>query len=108
MSKTIITSTGNSLDSKFDRRFGRAAWYCLFDEEKGDIEFYENENVNSSHGAGTKAAEKMVELNVQKIISGDFGPKAKDLLEKFNIQMVIIQDDDSSIQTVINKIKTNK
>ena len=105
MSKTVITSTGDTLESKFDRRFGRAAWYCLYDEEKGNVEFYENNNINSSHGAGTKAAEKMVELNVQKIISGDFGPKAKDLLEKFNIQMVIIQDDDATIQTIINKLK---
>jgi predicted Fe-Mo cluster-binding NifX family protein len=105
MSKTVITSTGNTPDSKFDRRFGRAAWYCLFDEEQGKIEFFENDNLNSSHGAGTKAAEKMVELNVQKIISGDFGPKAKDLLEKFNIQMVIIQDDDTTVQKVINKLK---
>ena len=67
--------------------------------------FIQNENINDGHGAGTKAAEKMAELKVQKIISGDFGPKAKDLLDKFNIQMVIIQDYDSTIQDVINKLK---
>lgn len=105
MSKTVITSSGNSLDSKFDRRFGRAAWYCLFDDEKGEIEFYENHNINAGHGAGIKAAEKMVELNIKKIISGDFGPKAKDILEKFNIQMVIIQDENTSVQSIIDKLK---
>ena len=104
MSKTVITSTGNTLESKFDRRFGRAAWYCLFDEETENVEFYQNENFSANHGAGTKAAEKMIELNVQKIISGDFGPKAKDILEKFNIQMVIIQDDNTTLQTIINKL----
>ncbi len=105
MGKTVITSSGNNLESQFDIRFGRAAWYCLFDEDNGEIEFYENQNLNASHGAGTKAAEKMVELNITKIISGDFGPKAKDILEKFNIQMVIIQDDNTKIGDIINKLK---
>lgn len=105
MSKSVITSSGNSLNSPFDRRFGRAAWFCLFDEDNGEVEFYENDNLNSSHGAGTKAAEKMVELDVKKIISGDFGPKARDVLEKFNIQMVIIQDDNTTIQNIIDIIK---
>ena len=57
-------------------------------------------------GAGTKAAEKMVELKVGKVISGHFGPKAKDLLDKFNIQMVMINDENNSIQDIINKIKS--
>lgn len=105
MSKSVITSSGNSLDSKFDRRFGRAQWFCLFDNDKNKVEFYKNDNLNSSHGAGTKAAEKMIELDVKKIISGDFGPKARDVLEKFNIQMVIIKDDDTTIQNIIDKIK---
>ena len=46
----------------------------------------------------------MIELGVNKIISGDFGPKAKEMLEKFNIQMVIIEDDSQTIQTIIDKI----
>ena len=105
MSKTIITSTGNNTESQFDKRFGRAKYFCIYDTKTGETEFIENENVNAQGGAGTKTVEKMVELNVSKVISGDFGPKAKDLLDKFNIQMVIIQDDGISITDVINKIK---
>ncbi len=44
----------------------------------------------TSQGAGGKVVETAIELGVTKVISGDFGPKAKDLLEKFNIQMVIL------------------
>ena len=104
--KTVITSSGNKLSSKFDLRFGRAAWFCLYDEVTRESSFYENKNLNASFGAGTKAAEKMIELKVEKIISGDFGPKAKELLDKFDIQLVIIQDENSTIQEVINKIKS--
>lgn len=108
MSKTIITSSGNSIEASFDRRFGRAAWFCLYDEDTGDFVFHENEFVNAGHGAGIKTAEKTVEWRVTKVISGDFGPKAKELLEKFDIQMVIIQDDTIKIQDIIHKLSNKK
>jgi predicted Fe-Mo cluster-binding NifX family protein len=104
--KTIITSTGNQLNSIFDLRFGRAGWFCLYDDQSDEISFIENENVNSQSGAGTKTVEKVVELGVQKVISGDFGPKAKELLEKFNIQMVLLQDDNNTVQRIIDQLKS--
>ena len=103
--KTVITSSGNTIDSNFDRRFGRAAWFCLYDEQTGQTEFVENDSKDVQGGAGTRTAEKMVELKVNKIISGDFGPKAKDLLNKLNIQMVIIQDDNITVADIISRIK---
>ena len=102
---TIISSTGSNLDSSFDLRFGRAGWFCLLNEETGETTFNENENKDASHGAGTKAVEKIVELGAAKVISGDFGPKAKELLEKFNIQMVLLSDDSKSIADIIDSIK---
>ena len=103
--KTVITASGDSVKDQFDKRFGRAAWFCVLDEETNETTFFDNANISASNGAGTKAAEKMVELGVKKVISGDFGPKAKDLLDKFDIQMVILQDDDITVQDVIKKIK---
>ena len=102
---TIISSSGNNLDSAFELRFGRAGWFCLLNEESGETTFFENENKEAAHGAGTKAAEKVVELGAAKVISGDFGPKAKELLEKFNIQMVLLSDDSKSIADIIDSIK---
>jgi predicted Fe-Mo cluster-binding NifX family protein len=103
--KTLITSTDKSIDAAFDKRYGRAAWFCLLEEESGKTEFFENEYVNATGGAGTKAAEQTVELGAQKVISGDFGPKAKDLLEKFNVQMVIIEEDDLTVKDIVERIK---
>ena len=103
--RTVITSSGDSQTSEFDKRFGRAAWFCLYDDATGEKSFYRNENLNASSGAGTKTAEKMVEWKVDKVISGDFGPKAKDLLDKFNIQMVILQEDNPTIEEIISKLK---
>lgn len=103
--KTVITAKSNNLSSPFDQRFGRAAYYCVYDDENGNTEFVKNDNENAQGGAGTKAAEKMAELNVNKVISGDFGPKAKDLLNRLKIQMVAIPDDDKTIEDIINSLK---
>ncbi len=104
--KTAITSSGNETTSLFDLRFGRAYSFCIYDDQTGDISFIENENMNAQGGAGTKSAEKMMELGVQKVISGDFGPKAKTLLDKFQIQMVIINDDNKAIGDILKTLKT--
>ncbi len=104
--KTVITSSGNYVGALFDQRFGRAAWFCLFDEETGDADFYENEFVDAGNGAGVKAAEKVVGLEAGKVISGDFGPKAKDILDKLDVQMVVIQDQGFTVKDVINKLKS--
>ena len=102
--KTVITAKGNNRKSHFDLRFGRAGWFCLIDNETGGTSFIENDQAEATGGAGVNAAEMMVELGVQKVISGDFGPKAKELLEKFNIQMVIIDDDNQSISKLISRL----
>jgi predicted Fe-Mo cluster-binding NifX family protein len=103
--KTIITSTGDNLDSGFDLRFGRAAWFCLLDETTGVTTFYENKSNEVSHGAGTKAVEKVVELGAGRVISGDFGPRATELLEKFKVQMVLLSDDSRSVADIVDSIK---
>ena len=103
--KTVITSSENGIDSAFDLRFGRAAWFCVYDEENNNTEFIENTNAEASNGVGIKVAERMVELGVKKVISGDFGPKAKDILQKFDIQMVILKNEGETVKDIINKIK---
>ena len=102
--KTIITAKENQLSANFDLRFGRGAWFCIYNSDTKATEFIKNEFSEAQGGAGTKVAEQMVELGVNKVISGDFGPKAKELLSKFNIQMVILEDDGKTIEDIIQLI----
>jgi predicted Fe-Mo cluster-binding NifX family protein len=103
--KVVITSKGNTLKSKFDLRFGRAGWLCVYDTETRSTEFFENENKNLNGGAGTKTTEKVAELGASEVISGDFGPKAKTLLEKLKIQMIVMPEENNTISDIIEKIK---
>lgn len=103
--KTVITCTGNQVTSAFDQRFGRAGWFCLLDEETGKTRFIKNEFEDAAQGAGRKVVEKLTGLGASKVISGDFGPKAKELLEQLNVQMVIINEDTVTVADIIEKIK---
>lgn len=103
--KTAITSTGDELTSKMDLRFGRTSYICIYDNENGSTSFFQNENKNLNGGAGTKTAEKIAELGAGCVISGDFGPKAKSLLERMKIQMIIPDNESKTIEEIISELK---
>jgi len=104
--KTIITSKGSELTALFEKRFGRAAYYCIYDENSESISFIPNEQADAHGGAGTNAAGKMLELGIKRIVSGDIGPKAKDVLEKFDVEMVSLIDTGQTIEQIIRQLKT--
>jgi len=105
--KVIITASGDNTKSKFDLRFGRAGWFCVYDSETKSTQFIENSFKNANGGAGTKSSEMAAELGAEKVISGEFGPKAKTMLEKLRIQMVAIKDDQLKVDDIISKLENN-
>jgi predicted Fe-Mo cluster-binding NifX family protein len=102
--KTVITSLGNTTESLLDKRFGRSHWFCIYDSETKETQFITNPNIDADGGAGTQTSEMLIEMGVSKAISGHFGPKAKSLLDKFKVQMIAIEEDDITIQELINKL----
>ena len=101
--KICISSTGESLNLEMDAHFGRCSFFALVEIEDGKIissEFIKNEAAERGHGAGTTAADFVAGLGVKTIISGDFGPKANDVLSQLNIEMI---RDSGIISEVINK-----
>jgi predicted Fe-Mo cluster-binding NifX family protein len=103
--KTVITSSGDTLQSTMDPRFGRCAYFCVYDHESGATTFIKNEFADAMGGAGHKVAEKMLTLGVKRIVSGDFGPKAKELLDKYQVQLVKFSEDHKTIQQIIETLK---
>ena len=104
--KVAITSTGNSLESKLDQRFGRCAFFVIYDTEKEEMEFITNPNKDAQNGAGPASIQMVASHNVQKIISGEFGIKVKSLLDSLKIQMIILKEPEkrvSEIITMLNK-----
>jgi predicted Fe-Mo cluster-binding NifX family protein len=86
--KIAVTSSGETLESEIDPRFGRAAKFVLFDTESGDFEVVDNEqNLNAAQGAGIQAAETVSRLGAEAVITGHCGPKAFRTLRAAGIQI---------------------
>lgn len=82
--KIAITSTGNTLDSMVDPRFGRAAWFLIVETDSNTLlEAIDNtDGKEAAHGAGISAAAQVANKGVTALLTGRVGPKALPILEK--------------------------
>jgi predicted Fe-Mo cluster-binding NifX family protein len=103
--KVAITSTGNSLESTIDQRFGRCAFFVIYDTETGGVEILPNPNRDAQEGAGPASVQLVASRDVAKIISGEFGVKIKSLLDSLRIQMVVYKEPEKTVQSVIDMLK---
>jgi predicted Fe-Mo cluster-binding NifX family protein len=87
--KIVITISGNSIDSSFDPRFGRAAAFCLVDSETGEWTTHANPALSASGGAGVQAAQFIAKLGAQAVVSGAYGPNAANTLSPAGIEMYL-------------------
>ena len=86
--KIAISSDGKDLDSNVDQRFGRAAYFIIYDTDTDQFDVVENtQNLQAAQGAGIQAAQNVVRQKVQLVISGNFGPKAFATLDAAGIKM---------------------
>jgi len=74
--KVCISSTGYDLGATVDPRFGRAQRYILLDTETKAFECVENPAAMAGGGAGTKAAQLVIDKDVQAVLTGNIGPNA--------------------------------
>lgn len=86
--KIALTCTAESLTADIDARFGRAAFFCIFDLQTDNCSFIENQHSsNAPGGAGVHAAQMIVETGVDALITGHCGPKAFRALTAAGIQV---------------------
>jgi predicted Fe-Mo cluster-binding NifX family protein len=103
--KVAITSSGNSPDSFLDHRFGRCAYFIIYDTQNGIMEVIPNPNKDREELAGPASVQLVAGKNVNKIISGEYGIKIKSQLDSLKIQMIIIKDRKIRISEIINLLK---
>ncbi|HPB25207.1 MAG TPA: NifB/NifX family molybdenum-iron cluster-binding protein [Bacteroidales bacterium] len=99
--KIAITSTGDSLNSTIDQRFGRCAFFAVYDTDSKSTEFIVNPNKDGQGGVGPASVQLIASKNVTKVISGEFGAKVKPLFDSLNIQMVLVHGQEKTISDII-------
>ncbi|MBA7619001.1 hypothetical protein ES703_26333 [subsurface metagenome] len=85
--KIAVTSTGKTLDSQVDPRFGRAAYFSIVDTETMDFSVIENENVAAAGGAGISSAKAVIDTDAQVVLTGNCGPNAERALSAAGVKL---------------------
>lgn len=101
--KIILSSDGTNKDSNLDKRFGRCEFFVIYDTEKDTYEAVVNSGINASGGAGIKAANQVIELGTEVLITGSLGPNAFELIEKSDIKAF-----SSEVMTLVQAIAEYK
>ncbi|MGE4299559.1 MAG: NifB/NifX family molybdenum-iron cluster-binding protein [Desulfovibrionaceae bacterium] len=84
--KIAISTSGETLDSPVDPRFGRAAGFLVVDTDTGAATYATNaQNLSLAQGAGIQAAMNVANTGATTVITGHVGPKAFTALSKGNI-----------------------
>ena len=104
--KICITSTGTTLDSQVDPRFGRASYFVIMDSLTGKFEAIQNAGINAMSGAGIQAAQIMATKNVEVLITGNVGPHAFQGLNASGIRIVVGAH--GTVNEVVEKFKSGE
>ena len=86
--KIVVTSTGSDLDAAIDPKFGRCAFFALFDTESNDFTATPNPFQDAGGGAGTQAAQWVLAQGATALLTGHCGPKATAVLEHTEVKVV--------------------
>lgn len=79
--KIAVSATGPTMDSPVEERFGRCAFFVLWDSETGSMEAINNQGGGSAEGAGVKSAGLLLRKQVNTVLTGRVGPKAMQALQ---------------------------
>jgi predicted Fe-Mo cluster-binding NifX family protein len=85
--KIAVTSTGKTLDSQVDPRFGRANCFIIIETETMDHSVVENASIAAAGGAGISAAKAVAGTGAEAVLTGNCGPNAQRTLDAAGIEL---------------------
>ncbi|MHC1742842.1 MAG: NifB/NifX family molybdenum-iron cluster-binding protein [Syntrophobacteraceae bacterium] len=104
--KVAVTAEQPQLDSAVDSRFGRCRFFILVDTDTEAWEAFENRDAVLSSGAGIAAAQRVVNLGVQAVVTGLVGPKATQVLNAAGVQIWSVPS--RTVREALEDFKTGK
>jgi predicted Fe-Mo cluster-binding NifX family protein len=82
--KIAVSSSGKTLESVVDERFGRAPYFLIIEDD--EVEAIENPNLSAGGGVGVQTSQMLADKGVDAVIAGNFGPKAFQVLQAAGIK----------------------
>ncbi len=82
-----LCSEGKTLEDTISPVFGRAPYFLIYDDQMKVLHSIENIAKDEAHGAGTNAAQIILDKNVNVLITNTLGPNAKSVLSASKIEV---------------------
>lgn len=98
--KIAMPVNDKSMESCVGNTFGRTSYFLIYDTETKESIFVDNSAAASQGGAGIKAAQTVVDNQVEALITPQCGENAAKVIQESNIKIYKIIND--SIQDNIN------
>ncbi len=104
--KIVITSTGNSLESLVDPRFGRCSMFIVVDTDSMNHSAVPNSGISAQHGAGIGAAQSVTRLGAKAVLTGHVGPNAHMALSAAGVE--VYTGASGTVENAVNMFKDGK
>ncbi|MBN1934593.1 MAG: NifB/NifX family molybdenum-iron cluster-binding protein [Anaerolineae bacterium] len=87
--KVVVTASAAGLDAAVSPVFGRCPTYVVVDTDTMQCESVENPAVSAPGGAGVQAAQFIVGLGAQAVLSGNVGPNAYGVFQAAGVEVYL-------------------
>ena len=101
--KIAVSSSGNTLDSQIDPRFGRCAYFLIVDTDNMNFKAFDNESISLGGGAGIQAAQFIASKGAKAILTGSVGPNAVKTLGAAGVEVFVGQN--GTIREAVERYK---
>ncbi len=85
--KLAIPTENKTLETKVHPSFGRAPYFLIYDVDTKESKFIENTAATSTGGAGIKAAQIIVDSNVDTLLTAQLGGNAAAVLKPADVKI---------------------
>ena len=85
--KVAVSSSGTTLDSQIDPRFGRCAYFIIVNTDDMSFEAFDNEAIALGGGAGIQSSQFVVSKGAEAVITGNVGPNAVHTLSAAGVEI---------------------
>lgn len=104
--RVAASSTGNTVDSQIDPRFGRCAYFLIIETDDMSFEVVNNENIALSGGAGIQSAQVVASKGVNAVLTGNCGPNAVRTLRAAGVELFVGQT--GTIRQAVERFKNGE
>jgi predicted Fe-Mo cluster-binding NifX family protein len=103
--KIAVTSSGSTLKSAMDPRFGRCSFFIVAETDDMSFEAISNPNISAS-GAGIQSARLIAGKDVQVVLTGNCGPNAHKTLSAAGVRVIV--NTTGSVSEAMEQFKSGK